>query len=1658
MLSSRGKASSLSAPGIFNAGALRELLANANGVKGAGAAGHGGGNVDEMIKAILQDSGVIGAKRKSGKKKKQRKFMHLDKASGLGAPSQLDPLDRARAQRNMQNSIHQLGAAAGLAGDDVIYVEKQFAQVKKIVAVAAQKLQDGYTQLCGTDDGGPNSHEMHSLFMADDASLLLLFVGIELDEQALTDVCSSAEILPSGSPSREEKQMNQDGEGGTPLDFKTWQTGVLAWLRQHLMAGLLAERRGEIQSQFLETQTTAYNKGGMGTASPPHATPQPPYSSSSYPSSHMTYAGAVRPPVAGTASELFEASLLQVQASSATVRGVKGVGGSRRPSLTDSKLGGAGSSTIGPGVGVGGFSSSSSTLYGGMSQTSSVASGLPPLRIKQRLKDVAKKKSLMDSAGFNASFTRNTPRCLRDELNPGGKTIDMLRNQLRMAQEGLTQLNTMVDEGIVWVHKNTDVVGLSGGVVSTRTKDKCHKMAVERLFGVLGGALLSAKHWTFLRWRRVCQYEKVSALAKRYSRIKGIEITTRVLYEALTRQFLRGWAPWLRKVQTQQRWEQEAAVTEIQRMVRAFCGRRRAKRMRRFHASLRVQCMFRCFKARRRVRMRRAYLRVFRAACRIQWLVKSFVLRAKARREVVKRKKVRFERLKVQREKERLAQTRAAQKRRAEEEEKARKQKEIEDLMKEEKRDPKFKGRAPPGKNSPESKSAQAAKPQHISGTASKQAAAQKAKLHEENEKNKKNKKLTPVEEEEKRKEAQEARRRQKEEDAAAKAAEDALRRARMEAEAARIAQEEADAAAAQAAASEAAAEAARAALFKEELDKAKPASSILGSIGGLMGGFLGGSKAAAPAPVPTPSPQPVPLAVAAEDNDENASVASSITAGTGFPVAATGAGATPGSTTRRLSFDGLRRLSFDRAPSPAARAPSPSVSSPEARATTPTGQASVADPEKERLRLEKEEKDRVAAEEKERKRLEKEEKDRLAAEERERLRLEKEEKDRIAAEEKAKAAAESAEKKRLEKEEKDRLAAEEKERKRLEKEEKDRVAAEEKERLAAEAAEKKRLDKEEKNRIAAEVAEKKRIEKEEKDRVAAEEKERKRLEKEALAASKPQTPGGGGMFSMFSRPSTAAAASSPSPGTGAATGPPTPTAKAGSKASPTSPKAAASATPQQPTTPGGSSITGMFSNIFKSGAGDGKQAPKSKKAAKKPKKGAGPPPTTDEAILRLQLFGRVWKANKRIKARREQVIKEHKRAGQLILWAVVVIQSVARMRQGRIRYNNFWAIYQKDLAARKLYSAVLLQKTARGLLGRRRAKMLWKERAEEIKAEEWKKYQSESNRRAKQKAKEIEDAERAAGIKAQSRAVPTAAEVEANPGLLYSGIDIEQVKEIDEKIARMEELERRLADKERAMNEAAKQAEDRQASLERALKVMEERAKAEEAERAVQKELLAMAAGPLASGRSPYASARGSARGSARAGGGMPSARPSARDQPPTARSARGGAGIPPDAPKITHEGKTWCQLWDPDERANYWYCEITQEAQWEEPGKPVGYESGYESSGAMTDYSTDHYTSGGSVSGSEWGDDSEWQEFWDESAQAKYWYNNSTGEATWTKPPELGRNNAALVSIPASARSDAASAMDWVSYIDEETGQEYWYNAKTVRYFVCVDVLLMD
>lgn len=110
-------------------------------------------------------------------------------------------------------------------------------------------------------------------------------------------------------------------------------------------------------------------------------------------------------------------------------------------------------------------------------------------------------------------------------------------------------------------------------------------------------------------------------------------------------------------------------------------------------------------------------------------------------------------------------------------------------------------------------------------------------------------------------------------------------------------------------------------------------------------------------------------------------------------------------------------------------------------------------------------------------------------------------------------------------------------------------------------------------------------------------------------------------------------------------------------------------------------------------------------------------------------------------------------------------------------------------------------------------------------------------------------------------------------------------VGSIEDKIKKLEVLERSIQEKEQSMLMAAKLSEERAIAMEKALQQLEERNKREEADRQAREELLAIAAGPI-SHRSEYSSLRGSARGG-RGRNSLPGTARSRHSAPPTARFA---------------------------------------------------------------------------------------------------------------------------------------------------------------------------
>lgn len=390
------------------------------------------------------------------------------------------------------------------------------------------------------------------------------------------------------------------------------------------------------------------------------------------------------------------------------------------------------------------------------------------------------------------------------------------------------------------------------------------------------------------------------------------------------------------------------------------------------------------------------------------------------------------------------------------------------------------------------------------------------------------------------------------------------------------------------------------------------------------------------------------------------------------------------------------------------------------------------------------------------------------------------------------------------------------------------------------------------------------------------------------------------------------------------------------------------------------------------------------------------------------------------------------KKAGLIVLWAIVTIQRCIRGRIGRWRWTR-------------------IQNEYRAMLQKEENDRIWKELEEEEKrekeAEEEKQRLAEeeearNNAKWNQYGRPRPKSEGGGGGDGNDededpshRVIPPPT---TEPPPLHSSqplLSSAGVSELDERMKRLEEMEKTMIQKEERMIEAAKKAEEKAAEMQRAIEAMEKRAAEEEAEKQVRKSMMELAAGPMSSlgsqlSTGPVRSSRPSARNHPMAS--SRSAGPNSSRPPPSARSAKDGTPRPKEVLKVHVHGVEWCQLWDADESAWYWYCESTGAAQWDQPSE-YGYESG---TGAMTDYSTENdgwNTEGGS----------QWQEYWDEQAQAKYWYNTSTGEASWTPPQSESASSSVVGGGGGSFHGPAGD--DWVSYIDDATSEEYWYNTKT-------------
>jgi hypothetical protein len=236
-----------------------------------------------------------------------------------------------------------------------------------------------------------------------------------------------------------------------------------------------------------------------------------------------------------------------------------------------------------------------------------------------------------------------------------------------------------------------------------------------------------------------------------------------------------------------------------------------------------------------------------------------------------------------------------------------------------------------------------------------------------------------------------------------------------------------------------------------------------------------------------------------------------------------------------------------------------------------------------------------------------------------------------------------------------------------------------------------------------------------------------------------------------------------------------------------------------------------------------------------------------------------------------------------------------------------------------------------------------------------------------------------------------TGARIHENLNTTLNEFELEQRQEINNRIKRLEEMEIRIKEKEEYMILMARQTEEKHLAVIQSLRLMEEKhqKQLEEAESKLKnKELLSQ---PKLS-ESELINKLDSAE---------------LNKNVPNHSSIDDITISSKNLEKIVVNNEEWVQLNDNNQNTPYWYCIQSHAVQWNKPGPEridmnepsyknstdiESSDAGYESGGALTDYSEGNYESGGERTGSEIGNEDEWHEYWDEQAQAKYWFNHST------------------------------------------------------------------
>jgi len=468
-------------------------------------------------------------------------------------------LETAKLARRTSNSVHAFASSLGLPKDDVAHIEAQFRQIRSILRSTREVILAGFDEL-GISD------QLIS-FTFEKAFLLARFGGVDCDDEEMMRICMHAGTnRPQVDNETTTSGLNVTVDfDSLVIDFDAWLSAVMILHRKRLIMGVLTEKRQGGPLRFLDSQVLPNNRS-IHDFHPDDEYDMHGPSMLESPSVAHTYAS----------SDLFDG-----------VNAFEDTGG-------------------GPSQGI--FSKSSALNYGKSSLfQNSFSSGLTLPRIKSMpsMKRRASKSGVplhrknkaSSSSDLDSVFDSGSQ--MTSNSNNPADIVETLRKQLEDSKAGLAEMNLKVDENIAWIHSNCDTSNIVG--ISRFGRDKCRRIAINKLFLVFEILLKRSLYFSFRHWEKVCTTEKLTSITRSFSLVKGIEVLSNALGDIVARRLLQGWKPWFIQVQNQKNWERDIVAVEIQRVARGMLARLSIKDGIIRKAVIKIQCMVRRRLARKRV-------------------------------------------------------------------------------------------------------------------------------------------------------------------------------------------------------------------------------------------------------------------------------------------------------------------------------------------------------------------------------------------------------------------------------------------------------------------------------------------------------------------------------------------------------------------------------------------------------------------------------------------------------------------------------------------------------------------------------------------------------------------------------------------------------------------------------------------------------------------------------------------------------------------------------------------------------------------------------------------------------------------------------------------------------------------------------------------------